>query len=61
MAEHTELLIGLALFVASELIGMNPKWRSNSVTQAVIAAALRAFPYEPRQKRPPIFRKKDRR
>jgi hypothetical protein len=36
--------IGLALFVASELIGMS-KLRSNSVLQLVLSAARRAFPY----------------
>lgn len=36
--------IGLALFVASELIGMS-KLRSNSVLQLVLVAARRAFPY----------------
>ena len=36
--------IGLALFVASELIGMS-KLRSNSILQLVLFAARRAFPY----------------
>jgi hypothetical protein len=49
-AHHIEY-IGLALFVASELIGMNPKMRSNSVLQLLINAALRAFPYQPRGRR----------
>lgn len=35
---------GLALFVASELIGMS-RLRSNSVLQLALSAALRAFPY----------------
>lgn len=47
MEANTELLIGLGLFVASELIGLNPKWRANSVLQLVVGAAIRAFPYEP--------------
>lgn len=57
-------LIGLGLFVASELIGMS-KLRSNSILQLLLAAALRSFPYEPRR-RPPqgplggIFDRKDR-
>jgi hypothetical protein len=38
-------LAGLALFVASEVVGMS-KLRSNSVLQLVLAAAMRAFPYE---------------
>jgi hypothetical protein len=51
MEDHTELLIGLGLFVASELIALS-KYRSNSVVQLLVAAALRAFPYEPRRKPP---------
>lgn len=51
MEVNTEVLIGLGLFVASELIGMNPKMRSNSVLQLLLAAAVRAFPYE-RKARP---------
>lgn len=58
-------LIAFGLFVLSELIGMS-RLRSNSLLQLVIAAALRAFPYEPRP-RPPqgplggLFDRKDRR
>ncbi len=37
---------GLALFVASELVGMS-RLRSNSVLQLVLSAARRAFPYGP--------------
>ena len=37
--------IGLALFVASELIGI-ARVKPNSLTQLVIAAARRAFPYD---------------
>lgn len=42
-AHYTELL-GLALFVASELIGMS-RLRSNSLLQLILAAGRRAFPY----------------
>jgi hypothetical protein len=45
---HTEYL-GLALFVASELVGMS-KLRSNSLLQLILSAAIRAFPYSPKQK-----------
>lgn len=48
-AQHVEY-IALALFVASELIGMNPKMRSNSLLQLVLTAAMRAFPYAPKQR-----------
>lgn len=36
--------IGLALFVASEIVGMS-KLKSNSLLQLALAAARRAFPY----------------
>ena len=49
-SQHSELLIGLALFVASELIGLSPRMRSNSLLQVIIAAAIRAFPYEPKRR-----------
>jgi hypothetical protein len=44
--EHADIatLVGLGLFVASEVIGMS-RLRSNSVVQLVLAAAMRAFPY----------------
>jgi len=42
-----EAYVAIALFVASELIGMS-KLRSNSVLQLVLAAAMRAFPYRRR-------------
>lgn len=44
MEGHYTAYIGLALFVASEVIGMS-KYKSNSVVQLLIAAARRAFPY----------------
>ena len=44
MDAHASELFALALFVASELIGMS-KLQSNSVIQLVVAALLRAFPY----------------
>ena len=47
-AHHLEY-IGLALFVASEIIGMS-KLRSNSVLQLLLTAAVRAFPYAPKQR-----------
>lgn len=40
---HAEY-IALALFVASELVGMS-RLRSNSLVQLVLAAAIRAFPF----------------
>ena len=44
MEGHTTEYLGLALFVASELVGMS-KLRSNSLLQLVLAAGRRAFPY----------------
>ena len=44
MDSHAAQYLGLALFVASELIGMS-RLRSNSVLQLVLTAAMRAFPY----------------
>jgi|Laugresu1bdmlbsd_1035121.scaffolds.fasta_scaffold01792_8 hypothetical protein len=46
MEGHTTEYLGLALFVASELIGMS-RLRSNSLLQLAVAAARRAFPYQP--------------
>ena len=50
-ATHLEY-IGLALFVASELIGMS-RLKSNSLLQIILTAAIRAFPYE-MKKRPQV-------
>lgn len=49
MEGHYTEYLGLALFVVSELIGMS-KFKSNSVIQLLLTAALRAFPYSPKQK-----------
>lgn len=51
--DHTDALIGLALFVASELIGMNPRTRSNSVLQLVVHMSRELFPYELHRRQPP--------
>jgi hypothetical protein len=48
MTAHYVEFAGLALFVASELIGMS-KLKSNSVLQLVLMAARRAFPYSPKR------------
>ena len=66
MELNTEVMIGLGLFVVSEIIGMNSKWKSNSVLQLLLGAAVRAFPYE-RKAKPPaspldvLLGRKDRR
>lgn len=45
MDANTEVLIGLGLFAASELIGLS-KLKSNSILQLVLGTAMQAFPYE---------------
>lgn len=45
MDAHSAQYLGLALFVASEIIGMS-KLRSNSLLQLVLTTARRAFPYD---------------
>lgn len=57
--------IGLALFVASEIVGMS-KFKSNSLLQLLLAAAVRAYPYKAKSNAGPFAtllgdRKKDRR
>jgi hypothetical protein len=47
--QHAEYL-ALALFVASELIGMS-NLRSNSLLQLLVSVLRQAFPYEPKPKR----------
>ena len=49
MDAHYAEYLGLALFVASEIIGMS-KLRSNTVLQLLLSAAMRAFPFAPSQK-----------
>jgi hypothetical protein len=51
MDTNTELLIGLALFVLSELIGMS-KLRDNSVLQLLLHMATELFPFEVKRKEP---------
>lgn len=55
MDANTEVLIGLGLFVASELIGMS-KLKSNSLLQLVLDMAVRAFPYELKRRQEPVKR-----
>lgn len=44
-------IIGLALFVASEVVGMS-KLKSNSVLQLLLTAARTAFPYKQKPSSP---------
>lgn len=48
MEGHYAAYAGLALFVASELVGMS-KLKSNSLLQLVLLTARRAFPYTPKR------------
>lgn len=52
VSDNPELLIGLALFVASELIGMS-RLRDNSVLQLLLHMARELFPYKLERKQPP--------
>jgi hypothetical protein len=64
MEANTEVMIAFGLFVASELIGMS-KYRSNSLLQLLLGAAVRAYPYERKAKAPnpldSLLGRKDRR
>jgi hypothetical protein len=51
-ATHLEY-IGLALFVASEIVGMS-KLKSNSVLQLMLMAARQAFPYSRKTSNNPL-------
>lgn len=50
--DHTAELIGLGLFVLSELIGMS-RMRDNSVLELILHMGQELFPYELRRKQPP--------
>lgn len=40
-------------FAASEIIGLNPKWRANSVIQLILLLVTNALaPYDPEHRRP---------
>lgn len=52
MDANTEVLIGLGLFVASELIGMS-KLKANGVLNLALDIATKAFPYELKRREAP--------
>jgi hypothetical protein len=60
MDNHSELLIGLALFVLSELIGLS-KLKDNSVLQLLLHMARELFPYELQRREPPSRQNRPRR
>lgn len=60
MDSHSELLIGLGLFVLSELIGIS-KLRDNSVLQLTLHMARELFPYELHRREPPTRQNRPRR
>lgn len=49
--DRTEIWVAVALFVASELIGIS-KAKDNSVLQALLRAARTMFPLELKQDKP---------
>ncbi len=51
MTTEQEALIGFALFVVSELIGMS-KLKSNSLIQLLLHMASELFPYELQRREP---------
>lgn len=60
MDANTEVLIGLGLFVASELIGMS-KLKANGVLNLALDIATKAFPYELKRREEPRTRTPARR
>lgn len=50
-SDNTEALIGLGLFVASELLALS-KAKDNSVLQLVLHMARELFPYELKRREP---------
>lgn len=58
--DYTEVYVGFALFVASELLAMS-KLKSNSVLQLVLHMARELFPYELHRKEPPSRTNRPRR
>ena len=50
--DNTEVYIGFALFVISELVGMS-KLRSNSLLQMLLHMASELFPYTLERREPP--------
>lgn len=47
----TDVAIGLGLWAASEILSFMPRVRANGVIQLLLSLAIRAFPYEPPQRR----------
>ncbi len=60
MDASTEALIGLGLFLASELIGMS-KLKDNSVLELLLHMARELFPYELKKREPPSRASRPRR
>lgn len=60
MDNHSELLIGLGLFVLSELIGLS-KFKDNSVLQLTLHMARELFPYELHRREPATRQNRPRR
>ena len=43
MDSQTLSVVAIALFAASEILGLNPRWRDNSVLQLVLRLARNAL------------------
>lgn len=49
--ENIEVMIGFGLWALSEALSFLPRFRANGVIQLLLSLAIRAFPYEPPQRR----------
>lgn len=43
MSDQTLTLLAIALFAASEIIGLNPRWRDNTVLQVLLRLTRNAL------------------
>lgn len=49
--DQADLAVGFGLWVISEALSFMPGIRANGVIQLLLSLAIRAFPYEPPQRR----------
>lgn len=43
LLDHWEVVGAIILFAVSEIVGLNPKWKTNTVIQIVLAILGRVF------------------
>lgn len=60
ITENNEVIIGFALFLLSEVIGMS-KLKDNSVLQLIVHMGMELFPYEVKRREPAGRRNRPRR